>query len=81
MNNLITAVEKEDQERNLRTLDTSRAEQRKFKTFSGELGEDFLYFKKDFEETVIANRISRSNQLEKLRECLSGEALNQIPKK
>ena len=80
VNKLIEVVEQEDQERNLRTLDTSRAEQRKFKTFSGALGEDFLYFKKDFEETVIANRISRSNQLEKLRECLIGEAMKQVPK-
>ena len=80
MNKLIEVVEQEDQERNLRTLDTYRAEQRKFKTFSGALGEDFLYFKKDFEETVIANRISRSNQLEKLRECLIGEAIKQVPK-
>ena len=77
---LIEAVEKEDLDRNLRTLDSTRPEQRKFKTFSGTLGEDFLYFKKDFEETVIANRISRSNQLEKLRECLTGEALKHIPK-
>ena len=47
VNDLITAVEKEDKDRNIRTLDTSRAEQRKFKKFSGAPGEDFLYFKKD----------------------------------
>ena len=68
INDFIKIVEKEDTERNIRTLDSSKAEQRKFKKFSGEPGEDLLYFKKDFEECVIANRISRSNQLEKLRE-------------
>ena len=80
VNDMITAVEKEDKERNIRTLDSTRAEQRKFKKFSGVPGEDFLYFKKDFEEAVIANRISRSNQLEKLRENLTGEAFKQVPK-
>ena len=80
INDFIKIVEKEDTERNIRTLDSSKAEQRKFKKFSGEPGEDLLYFKKDFEECVVANRISRSNQLEKLRECLAGEALKQIPK-
>ena len=29
---------------------------------------------------MLANRVSRSNQLEKLRECLKGEALKQVPK-
>ena len=53
---------------------------RKFKKFSGSPGEDFLHFKKDFEEAVIANRISRGNQLEKLRENLTGEALKQVPR-
>ena len=77
---LIKAIEKEDKERNIRALDNARAEQRKFKTFSGALGEDLLFFKNDFEEAVIANRITKSNQLEKLRECLSGEALKQVPK-
>ena len=80
MNDLIAFVEKEDKDRNIRTLDHSKAEQRKFKKFSGALGEDFLYFKKDFEEAVIANRISISNQLEKMRENLTGEALKQVPK-
>ena len=80
MNDLIASVEKEDKDRNIRTLDHSKAEQRKFKKFSGALGEDFLYFKKDFEEAVIANRISISNQLEKMRENLTGEALKQVPK-
>ena len=79
INALIAAVEKEDKERNIRALDHSKYEQRKFKTFSGAQGEDYLYFKKDFEEAVIANRISRSNQLEKLRENLNGEALKQVP--
>ena len=79
LNGLITAVEKEDKERNIRALDHSKSEQRKFKKYSGAQGEDFHYFKKDFEEAVIANRISRSNQLEKLRENLSGEALKQVP--
>ena len=77
---LLKAIEKEDKERNIRALDNARAEQRKFKTFSGALGEDLLFFKNDFEEAVIANRITKSNQLEKLRECLSGEALKQVPK-
>ena len=79
INDLIAAVEKEDKVRNIRALDSSKSEQRKFKKFAGAQGEDFLYFKKDFEEALIANRISRSNQLEKLRENLTGEALKQVP--
>ena len=80
INKLVKAIAKEDKERNIRALDNTRAEQRKFKSFSGALGEDLLFFKNDFEEAVIANRITKSNQLEKLRECLSGEALQQVPK-
>ena len=80
VNDLIIGVEREDKERNIRTLDHSKAEQRKFKKFSGAPGVDFLYFKKDFEEAVIANRISKSNRLEKLRENLTGEAVKQVPK-
>ena len=80
VNDVIKAIEKEDKDRNIRTLDSSKPEQRIFKKFGGTPGEDFLHFKKDFEEAVLANRISKSNQLEKLRECLSGEALKQVPK-
>ena len=80
VNDLISVVEKEDKDRNIRTLDSSKVEQRAFKKFGGTPGEDFLHFKKDFEEAVLANRISKSNQLVKLRENLIGEALKQVPK-
>ena len=77
---LVVAVEKEDKDRNIRALDHSKSEQRKFNTFSGVPGTDFLLFKKDFEEAALANRISRSNQLEELRENLTGAALKQVPR-
>ena len=71
VNDLIEAVNKEDKDRNIRALDFSKSEQRKFKKFSGVPGEDFLYFKKDFEEAVLANRISRSNQVKLSEKVLS----------
>ena len=40
VNDLIVAVEKEDKDRNIRTLDSSKAEQRVFKKFGGTPGED-----------------------------------------
>ena len=40
INKLGKVIVKEDKERNIRALDNTRAEQRKFKSFSWALGED-----------------------------------------
>ena len=73
-------AEQEDDQRQLFSLDTSsRIEQVKWPTFSGECGEDFFKFKKDFEDASKQNKTSSRNQISKLRENLRGYAKSLIP--
>ena len=45
---------------------------------SGAPGDDFSEFQDKFEKAVVANRIPKSDQLEKLRESLRGKAKTQV---
>merc|ERR1719209_295346 len=53
----------------------------KLPTFSGSQSEDFLEFLEKFSKAVIANKIPKEDQLDKLREVLSGKAKAQVPAK
>ena len=53
----------------------------KLPTFSGNQSEDFLEFLEKFSKAVIANKIPKEDQLDKLREVLSGKAKAQVPAK
>ena len=47
--------------------------------YSGNPSEDFITFKDKFEKADEDNRISKTDQLEKLREALTGNAATRIP--
>ena len=49
--------------------------------FSGAIGENFLEFKNKLILAFEKNRIPVSDKVEKLRTCLSGEALSLVPEK
>ena len=75
----VISLEKEDQERALYTLDKTAAESVKWPKFSGALHEDFSKFKEKFEHAAKLNKTSKTVQLAKLRECLSGYPLSLVP--
>ena len=47
--------------------------------YSGNPSEDFITFKDKFKKAAEDNRISKTDQLEKLREALTGNAATRIP--
>ena len=48
-------------------------------TFSGEPGEDFVKFKKDFLDAAVQNKTSTKNQVTKLKESIKGYAKSLVP--
>ena len=77
---LVATADNEDDERQLFSLDkASRGEQVKWPVFSGESGEDFFKFKRDFIDAATQNRTSTKNQISKLRENLKGNAKSLVP--
>ena len=48
-------------------------------TFSGKDFEDFSKFKLDMDDGFKTNRISKKEQIQKLRECLNGQARKLVP--
>ena len=48
-------------------------------SYSGAISEDFFAFKDTFHRAAADNRISRRDQVEKLRECLTGRAAANLP--
>ena len=69
----------EDSTRFLFTLDTSKPAGIKYPTFAGGFDEDYEKFKKEMDEAFLQNRVSRSNRLPKLRECLRNHAKDLVP--
>ena len=70
----------EDLRRQLYSLDTSsRMDQVKWPTFSGEPGEDFIKFRKDFKDACKQNKTSLRSQISELRENLRGYAKSLVP--
>ena len=72
-------LEEQDSERSLFTLDTTPGETVKWPKFSGNIEENFSTFKEKFDTAARLNRASRTVQLTKLRECLSGYPLKLVP--
>ena len=81
MDAAILTIESEDNIKALYTLDiTPVTDPVKHPKFTGKEGEDFHLFKEEMDRGFIQNRISKVDQLLKLRECLFGHALALVPK-
>ena len=76
---VVLAVKNEDERRNLQTLLPSKADKIKYPVFSGDPGEDLVRFKVKMQECFKKNRVPYSDQLDKLRENLRGQALKRVP--
>ena len=74
-----TTIQDQDKKRCLFSLETNKGEFLKYPNFSGELGEDLAKFKEKMEYRFRMNQVPVRLQLEKLRECLKGPALKQVP--
>ena len=80
LNTTTHEVEKQDDERALYTLDTSKADPVKLPTFGGKEDEDFSLFKEEVKRAFLSNKTCRADQLSKLRECLKDHPKNLVPK-
>ena len=77
---IVAIAEDQDLKRHLFSLETSsRGEQVKWPIFSGEPGEDFFKFKKDFLDAAVQNKTSTKNQVTKLKENIRGYAKSLVP--
>jgi hypothetical protein len=81
LDNCITNLEHEDGPagRCLFSNDNTRPALVKLPKFTGDPAEDFTRFKKEVEKAFLINRVTRSDQAAKLRECLSGHAKSIVP--
>ena len=68
-------VKEQDKQRELYSLVWSEVEHVKLHKFGGSLGEDFANFKSKLLLALEKNRFPVSDKVEKLRTCLSGQAL------
>ena len=73
------AVSKEDSDRALFSLESSKGEILKYPNFAGDPGQDFVKFKEKMDYRFRRNRVAKQDQLEKLREILKGQALRLVP--
>ena len=76
---VIDHIEKSDAKRALYTDRPAKTCPTKLPTFGGQDQEDLITFKDKFNKAAENNKISRTDQIEKLREALTGNALNQLP--
>ena len=72
-------LEAEDEERGLYSLEKPKTTSINLPTFSGKDFEDFSKFKIDMQDGFKTNRVSKKEQIHKLRECLKGQARKLIP--
>ena len=72
-------LETEDEERGLYSMEKPKTSKVNLPIFSGKDFEDFSKFHADMEDGFKTNRISRKEQIHKLRECLKGQARKLIP--
>ena len=79
--NVVKQIRDEDTKRELYSLAGSSAENVKLPKFSGNPGEDFPTFKSKLLLALEKNRVPLSDKVEKLRGCLSGQALSLVPEK
>ena len=75
----VEAIEQQDDVRKLFTLDTAKSDLVKLPIFEGKDSEDFSIFKEKIGKAFDQNRTSKSDQLDKLRECLRGHAKKIVP--
>ena len=77
----LDAIEHEDgaSGRCLFTNDSTRPANVKFPKYSGDPNDDFTKFQKEMQKAFLQNRVTRSDQVAKLRESLSGHAKQLIP--
>ena len=75
----IKAVRDEDDKRALYTLDSAKRDPIKMPLFEGNDDEDFTLFKEKVEKAFVQNRTTKADQLEKLRESLTGYPKKLIP--
>ena len=75
------AIKEEDRKRLLYSLVGASSESVKLPKFSGSLGEDFSTFKSKLLLGLEKNRVAATDEIEKLRSCLSGQALALVPEK
>ena len=80
-NKVVKDVREQDKSRELYSLAGANSEQVKLPKFSGTSGEDFFTFKKKLLTAFEKNRVPVADKVEKLRSCLSGEALALVPEK
>ena len=74
----IENIKEADVEKGLYSNRKAKAVPVQLPIFSGAPGDDFSEFQDKFEKAVVANRIPKSDQLEKLRESLRGKAKTQV---
>ena len=74
-------VKEQDKKRELYSLIGPEAEHVKLPEFGGNPGEDFSAFKRKLLLALEKNRVPVSDKVEKLRTCLSGQALALVPEK
>ena len=75
------AIQEEDKKRELYSLVGDSTEQVKMPRFSGVAGEDFTTFKSKLMLALEKNRVAAADKIDKLRSCLSGQALALVPEK
>ena len=79
LTDVVAIAEDQDLKRKLFSLDiNTRVEQVKWTVFSGDFGEDFFKFKKDFLDAASQNKTSTKNQIFKLRENLRSYAMTPL---
>ena len=79
LKNAKDAVIKEDTDRALFSLESTKGEVLKYPTFSGDPSQDYIKFKDKMDYRFRRNRVAKQDQLEKLREVLKGQALRLVP--
>ena len=75
----IDAIKKEDDSRELYTLDVAKTDPLKMPVFEGRDDEDFAKFKEKVIKAFAQNRICKDDKVAKLREALRGHAKRLIP--
>ena len=74
-----TAIQQEDVDRCLYTLEPVKVDIIKYPLFSGLPSEDYLKFKETMQQRFKENKVKKREQVSKLRECLRGSALGRVP--
>ena len=73
------AVQQEDSDRGLYTLEPAKTDIIKYPTFSGLPSEDYLKFRETMEQRFRENKVKKKEQVAKLREYLKDSALGRVP--